>query len=142
MVGSCGLSDSRKFTDLAVKPLANWAQAVGVATTTTTSTSYVPIADMSCSIKTTGNPVDISFSTSSRHGTASTSTYFKMYINGVAISQEFFFSAPLANYTETTTFRMILPVSQGVHKVDAYWKTDTGTATIDGQGRSLTVKEL
>jgi hypothetical protein len=141
-VGSCAIGDNRKFSETSVKPLANWAQAVGMATTTTTSTSYVPIADMSTTIKTTGNPIDVRFSINSRHSSAAVSTYYKIYVDGVPVSQEFFFSEPTANYTEVVTFSLILPLSSGVHKVDAYWKTDSGTATTDSTGRSLTVTEL
>lgn len=141
-VGSCALSDNRVFSSIAVKPLANWAQAVGVASSpTTTSTSFVPIPDMSATLKTNGNPIQISYSVSCL---CSALAFIDVvaYVNGSVIGTELQTYTPAIGAPTILSQAIIVPAAAGTHKIDLYWRTNTGTLSASTVRRTLTVKEL
>lgn len=140
-VGSCAIGDMRKFSAVAVKPLTNWAQAVGIASSpTTTSTSAVPMPDMSLTLKTSGNPVEIFLNATLGSSTA-TFPRIIIYVNGVAVGTE------IQNYIAATALcvsscSLIVPLSAGTHKIDGYWFTNSGTLQAFGNNRLLKAREL
>jgi hypothetical protein len=143
-VGSCAISDNRKFSATSVKPLVNWAQAIGVTTTpTTTSTTAVPMTDMSVTLKTAGNPIQISYAVTVRNNTAAGNTVaINVYVDGVFVGTQKYMDTPVAGYSETISDCFIVPVAAGTHKVDLYWYTNAGTAASPATQRSLIVVEI
>lgn len=145
-VGSCAIGDMRKFSAVAVKPLTNWAQAVGVTsspTTTSTTAPGVPMPEMSLTLKTTGNPVQISFAAYVNNVTAQ-AAIVSCLINGVslgAIGEAVLGGTSTDHKWVSNTF--IVPLSAGVHKIDLYWyMTGSGTISNPGIRRTLTAREL
>jgi hypothetical protein len=148
-VGSCAISDNRQITSIkeAIPGEKAWAQAVGIQNASTTSTFFVPLLDMSLTIKTQGGPLNISYSTVSTNSTTSANR-FQIYVDGVATGiirqvQE----ATTGSWDMSASDNIIIPVSPGVHKIDLYWNVSGGTGTAAGgsagQGnRVLNAKEL
>jgi len=143
-IGSCAIGDSRKFSSTLVKTLANWVQAIGVSVTpSTTSTVAIPMHDMSVTIKTSGNPIQISYAATVRNNTsAGNNVALRVYVDGIAVGTQKYMDAPVAGYSITVSDCFIIPCSAGVHKVDLYWYTNAGTAASPSNQRSLTVTEI
>jgi hypothetical protein len=145
-VGSQSLSDNRKIS-MIKEPLPAqkaWAQAVGVVSSpTTSSTSEVPMPDMSLSIKTSGGPVQITGVYSVSHSLASNVMYARIYVDGVPQSNQYSqFLAYAANAVGMMNHNLIVPMSAGVHKIDVYWYTVAGVATLTTLQRVLTAREI
>jgi hypothetical protein len=146
-VGSQGLADTR-----AVAPYSTpkaWAQAVGVTSTvTTSSTSFSPLPDMSVTIKTSGGALSIQFyAHMSTPATVGTYGVFSLYIDGVQVlSSVLYQTAAAYAVTGQVNLQGICPVSSGTHKVDIYYRAGGAYniyANVDTiQGRTLTVREL
>jgi len=133
----------RKFSAAAVKPLTNWAQAIGVTSApTTTSTSYVPLPDMSLTLKTSGNPVFITFDALVTNNTVGQTTDFFIYVNGLQIPNLRQAMPAASGYRSVVSFAMIQPLAAGFHKIDVYWSVSAGTGTAIGTNRTLTAREL
>jgi hypothetical protein len=146
-VGSQGISDNRKFTPLrdALPAAKAWAQAVGITTTpSTSSTTLIPATDMSVSIKTNGGPIEISYNISASNNSASVSTNFQIYVDGAAVGTVKTIDQPVSSggYSLSVGDCLVVPVSAGVHKVDVYWSVSGGTANLLGIKRTLNVREI
>ena len=143
-VGSCAIGDSRKFSSTSVKTLANWAQAIGLASgPTTTSTSFVPVPDMSVSIKTSGNPVQVAYNVASTITVAGQTVDFIVYIDGVSLASSRTQLMPsLSGYRQTATCAVIVPLAAGFHKIDVYWVVSGNTATAVDVTRQISVMEI
>ena len=143
-VGSCSLTDSRPTSAIKeVLPSKKaWAQAVAVSNPTTNSTSAVPLADMSVTIKTSGGPLDIRFLASLTHSALSfIDTY--IYVDGVQLQDSQTYQYTTGGTIVLAVNMLVVPVSAGVHKVDIYWAAGSGATLSTGTGkRVLTVQEL
>lgn len=147
MVGSCAVGDQRQFSATAVKPLANWAQAVGVASGPSTNvTAFVPMPDMSLTLKTSGNPVQIAYSVMGRTNSSDgNSSSFQVFVNGVAVGGDRFYQTPASGYSAVVSDILIVPLSAGTNKIDLYWRSlggPTVTATSSGITRIISAMEL
>lgn len=145
-VGSNAISDNRKTTptkDAAVQPKA-LAQAVGVASgPTISSTSFIPMPDMSTTIKVSSNTyLDIDFKTNFQNPAATGTLSCQIYVNGVAVGTAIAGSAINAGGQYNLGVSCNVPVSIGTHKVDVYWKVDTSSYTAVLTQRILRVKEV
>ena len=139
-VGSCALSDNRKFSATSVKPLANWAQAVAVSSGgTTTSTSFIPVPDMSITLKTNGNPVQIMALCEMVNSNIANNTFLQIYVDGSPIPTDFFQNGTV---WQCIPINIIVPMSAGTHKIDGYWRVDGNTGTLNGVRRYINAKEL
>lgn len=138
-VGSCGISDSRKF-EKSLETKKAWAQAIGIASASlTTINTWLPMPDMSVTIKTSGGPLQLNHMVNLYHS-ASVNAQVAFYVNGVPVGS-------VAPPTITTAFSAISnncihPVPPGVHKVDVYWWTSSATLQTLDVRRTLTVREL
>lgn len=144
LVGSNSLGDSRLLPAQTVKPLSNWAQAVGVTTNpTTTSTSFVPIPDMTCIIKTTGNPIEVSFNmTMFMSSVTSADSFTQIFVDGVAVGVRMA-SQPSAGNDFQISHNLIVPVAAGHHIVQAFWFQNSAvTLTASGTARLLKAREI
>jgi hypothetical protein len=144
-VGSQGISDDRQLTPIknALPAQKAWAQAVGISTTgTTTSTVAVPCPDMSCTIKTSGGPLDIRYSLTSNNSTQGAAVTLQVFIDGIAVGSQKVMSAPVANQNFVVSDTLIASVAAGFHKVDLYWLVNGGTQTIYLTARDLVVREM
>lgn len=142
-IGSCSFSDDRLFTPIAQALPAQkaWAQAVAVAVTpSTTSTTSIPMPDMSCSVRTSGGALKLSFVTQVYIGSIA-NAYFQFYVDGVPVGVNIAYYQSTAGGLTVVSNSAIIPVAAGVHKVDVYWYTSSGTLTAYGTGRILTVEE-
>jgi hypothetical protein len=140
LVGSNALGDSRLLPEQTVKPLSNWAQAVGVSgNPTTTSGSFTPMPDMSCVIKTSGNPIRVSF-TAELVNSGAANGLVAIYVDGALAPSPDIFVGGTSNIP--ISLQTIIPLSAGVHIVQIYWRTDGGTETANATRRILTVGEL
>jgi len=143
LVGSNSLGDSRLLPAQTVKPLSNWAQAVGVTSgPTTTSTTGVPMPDMICIIKTGGNPIEVSYSASVNNNTAGNATSVQVYVDGVSVGTDKRGVAASANYVALTSDSIIIPVAAGVHIVQLFWFVTSAIGQCDTTRRNLKVREL
>lgn len=143
-VGSNAISDNRKITPVKESLPAQkaWAQAVGVTIgPTTNSTSFVPMPDMSCTIKTNGGNLKISYNSNIYHNTTGGEFDFRIYVDGSPVSNPRRLNAPAASYAMNLGDELIVPVSIGIHKIDIYWKTAGGILTANSAWRTLTVEE-
>ncbi len=143
-VGSQGISDNRKLTilkDLSVQT-KNSAQAIGVASNpTTTSTTFVPMPDMSTTIKVSGNKIRISYSVSFSGSAVNIYSQAVIYVDGIQVGMPKGNQAYAAGANGSVADTLTFPVSSGVHKVDLYWATNAGTTTANGLARNLLVEE-
>jgi hypothetical protein len=144
-VGSCSLMDSRKTSMIKeILPAQKaWAQAVGVAAAPSTSSAVlVPMPDMSCTIKTSGGAIEVSYNMVVYHPTTGHAIYSAIYVDGLKVSSTKQCHEASANFDFLLGDSMIIPVSPGVHKVDIYWMASIASAYGEGALRNLTVKEL
>jgi len=124
------------------------SQAVGVkriADTSTSSTTWVDVPDMTINITTGNNPVLILFSMNIYHvKTASGSVRVRLLVDGAdeATWEQFDYTASSAWYSCPITVLKFL--SAGAHTINVQWSVDTGTAYNPATFgyRSLTVIEL
>ena len=142
-VGSQGISDNRKLSPVKTDdPQKAWAQAVGITSNpTTTSTSFIPLQDMSCTIKTNGGALEISYSITANHSSSTELVGAQIYVNGTAVGQDRNIRNAVTYYA-TLADSIIVPVAPGVHKVDVYWNTSGATATALTNRRTLKVREI
>lgn len=144
-VGSQAIGDGRNFGTSQVKSLANWAQAVGVNTNpTTTSATFVPLVDMICQIKTSGNPIEVFYSVENDNPGLGVINEFQVYVDGVAIGFYRGYQASTSSqYQNSTSDSIIVPVAAGVHVVQLFWSSaGGGTARANGNSRTLKVREI
>jgi hypothetical protein len=143
-VGSCSLSDNRRFspTKDSGSLKKNVSQAFGVTSSpTTSSTTAVPMPDMSVSHTNTSGRIRISYSTAGLvHSVNGNNIDLQVYIDGVAygaIKRVNMLTGSALSISDT----MEANVSLGVHKVDLYW-LGSATATATSTFRNLLVEEL
>lgn len=144
-VGSCSLMDSRKTSMIKeILPAQKaWAQAVGLATVTTSAGSGVPMPDMSITIKTSGGPLFISYCAGVSTDAVGGQVPISIYVDGVTTGFQKNMRTQVASYSIPTGDQAIVPVSAGTHKVDLYWfYASGGTAATATAMRNLTVQEL
>lgn len=144
-VGSCSLMDSRKTSMVKeiVPASKSWAQAVGVtASPSTTSTTAVPMADMSVTIRTTGGALKIDYKACVYNTAVGNYMATQVYVDGVAVGSISSMNSTTISYAVELTDGFIVPCAPGVHKVDLYWFCQGGTTTVDSGKRTLTVQEL
>jgi hypothetical protein len=147
-VGSTGINDGRTLPGTLTKKPS--AQAIGITNGPVTSSSqYGPLTDMIVSIKTTGNPILITFGTPFLANVANAGTGFEVFVDGVVIRNLGIsgyanaISASTAGNNTMANISVIVPVSAGFHNIYVAWTTDnTGTRTAYGFLRNLTVVEL
>jgi hypothetical protein len=141
-VGSQCISDNRKTSAIkdSLPTTKAWAQAVAItANVSTSSTTYVPLQDLSVVIKTTGGPLKITWNASILN-TGGNGTRTVAFVDGVQVGNES--TVNQTNYSSVSN-SVIIPVSPGYHKVDIYWRVDasTGSAGGDSARRTLVVEE-
>ena len=107
----------------------------------TTSTSYIPLTDMSLTVNSVGGDFLIGY-TLNAYNSAANNVYAKLYVDGVAISQGMVYSCPSAALASMMTEELPIYLGVGVHKIDLYWCAGGGTATAVGTLRTLTAIEL
>ena len=145
LVGSNAISDNRKTTPVKdILPVTKaWAQALGVISSPTTSSStFVPMPDMSCTIKTSGGAIEMKFNASINNSSTGVTNYFQLYVDGVAYGPFFYVDEFNTNGNGPVSISIIQPVSSGAHKIDLYWRCSSGTLAANGIARCLSVKEL
>ena len=145
-VGSQGIEDNRLFSPIPNQAnIKNWAQAKGVSSSpTTTSTSPVPMPDMAVTIKTSGQPLEISYAASLNDSSPGSYVYTAISVDGVLVSVfQITTSAPSGSgYIYVNTDKAIVPVSAGTHLVQVVWLVSGGTGSAYSTNRSLIAKEM
>lgn len=144
-VGSNAISDSRVLTPVKESLPAQkaWSQAVGINPgASATSTSFVPVPDMSVTIKSNGGPLQINYTISMSCSTVNQYGTTICYIDGVAVAASQITGYFTASYYLPMNGSCIVPVPAGVHKIDMYWQATSGTMNAYSTYRTLTVKEL
>lgn len=135
--GSCSMKDLRQTKVLPDKAVA---QASGVTgSSATTATGGIPVPDLSVTVKTSGNPIEIFYSAIAFPATAS-AFYTQVYVNGspVGVLKNPYLTTP--NREALSSDRIILYASAGIYKIDLYFYTNVGTITVNQ--RSMNVREL
>lgn len=143
-VGSCAIGDLRNLPNETGEDIPNWAQAVGIASSPTTNvTTLVPLADMSVTIKTNGNPVEVSYHSVIANSSVGAVTALLIVIEGVnyLVSASEITQAT-ADYRYVVASKIIIPMAAGVHKIDVYWNVSAGTGTARSTYRTLVAREL
>jgi hypothetical protein len=144
-VGSCAISDNRKITPVKdLLPITKaWAQAVGISSSpTTTSSSLVPMPDMSVTLKTTGGPLRISWEADLSNSASVDGIQLQVYVDGIATGNLMSVNEPVASSVGAYSSSLKVAVTAGTHKVDLYWLALTGgTVTAISTRRILLVEE-
>jgi len=153
-VGSNSLMDSRKTSMLkeAMPSQKAWAQATGLYSGPTISnlgmSNFVPCPDMSLTIKTQGNPLEIFYSLNWSNSTTSgsgTSMGTVIYVDGAQIAESIRFNTyhvNLANFNISNQNQVVVPMSAGVHKVDLYWSCNGAGQQGYAAQRLITAREI
>jgi hypothetical protein len=143
-IGSMSMAD-RRVLNASVNPSDRKFRATANAITsspTTTSTSSVPMVDMSLTVPSKGGWFEISYSGTASGSVAGVQTIASISLNGSIISSERNFMSYTAGATGVLADSLITYLPPGTHKLDVYWRTSSGTSTMVGGNRSFTVKEL
>lgn len=146
-IGSCALSDNRRLSPVkSESPGKAWAQALGVATNPTTgSSSFIPVPELSLTVKTSGNPVEIvmGMSITNTSNNANIAIYVDGVMVGLAAGQG---TGSTARYLTTS---VIVPLSAGTHKIEGCWLaegggtiTSTSTGAPVGANRFIKAREI
>lgn len=143
-VGSCSMMDLRVTQPLTAQK--NLAQAAGIWDgATTSSTSFVPIPDLSCVIKTTGRPILVCYHLHVQFG-AGGQVITSLFVDGTQPLGNNTNNMATLNVENSTANAMILNLPAGYHKIDVYWKSLPGTAVYSyintNKGRQLSIIEL
>jgi hypothetical protein len=120
------------------------AEAVGVESDPqTTSSSYVPVRNMSVSVDSVGADFLILFDSSLSQITSAAAIYHQIYINGSPFGQEMRIdiSASFTVYPGISMHKQVY-LPEGTHNIEIYWKTSAATSYHNGRTRTLTVIEL
>ena len=145
-VGSQGISDNRKTSAIkeASAQTKNIAQAVGISVSpTTTSTTAVPLSDMSVVHFNRTGRIKISYSASlTTSASGGQSAFLQAFVDGSAVGTEKLLQVATANVHSPVSDSFYVNVSPGVHKIDVYWYTSAGTSTSNGVRRNLLVEEV
>jgi hypothetical protein len=146
-IGSQGISDNRRFSPAkdSISLKKNYAQAVGITSSpTTTSTTAVPVPDLSVTIKTNGGDLDISTYSRLNLSTAigGSALNLVIYVDGIQVSKNSQHDSLGASINFILYNACRVPVTAGVHKVDVYWQVNSGTATAQQADRNLIVEEV
>jgi hypothetical protein len=144
-VGSQGINDSRKWgSQLSIA--GNVSEAYGIQAASTTSNSYVPFADMSTTIVTKGNPIEIQSSLPVTSNLNNQFLCWAVYVDGIAQNGTAATQLITAGYPFMMYHNMIVPVSAGYHKIDIFYKLNAaGTLSRSGLSNSdsiLKVREV
>lgn len=143
MVGSCAIGDGRRFSETQDSDIPNWGQAHGVATAgSTTSTSFVPLPDMTLTIKTNGNPLAIDWEVLVNNATTNTGTSIQLFVDGVATGFVYGINVSAGGAANEISGGFILPVAAGVHILQLMWAVSSSTASLESNRRTLRAREI
>lgn len=146
-VGSQSIGDSRNFSPVTVKAQKAWGQAVGIGTnssptTSSAGTATVPIADMTCVIKTTGNPIEISGLVEFLQSVAGDFITYHLFVDGSMVYSQGLNPAG-SNQGNLAPIQWTYPVAAGVHIVQLFFAAQSGsTVTAFSTNRTLRVREI
>ena len=138
-VGSQGINDGRKFGSQLVAP-KNTCRAQGVQTFSSTATSPIPVPDMECTIKTSGNPIRVSSLLNIYGSLGGNGPAIYVYIDGVAVTP--FSGHDVASAQIGLSIGGVFPVSAGIHTVQILWAQAGGTGAGYLDRRLLFVEEI
>ncbi len=138
-VGSCSLSDSRQLSPVKSEGKSRFrGVAYGITQNiSTTSTTFIPVLDLSLIVKSNGSWFKASYSM--HNSNSANETLMQLFVNGLGVGQ-------LLQRTGNTQGIMasdeLIYLPPGIHKVDLYWRVSGGTGSSTGVQRKLTVEEL
>jgi hypothetical protein len=141
-VGSQGVADFRKFSKKDVNQPNVLGNAVGISgNTSTTSTTAVPLSELSLTIKTTKSIIELSTSGQHNNNTTGNGNEFFIYVDGKMVTPvaSAYTGSAVASASFTILYR--LQVSPGYHKIDVYWRVSAATGLV-ANNRILSVREL
>lgn len=141
LIGNSAISDNRKLSPVKSEdPKKVRLQAQGISSgPTTTSTSYIPIPDMSLTVQvqraawyklTCSIPIQNS---------GANNSFIAFFVDGIQVGTEQFQSTSFSFTVCNDTLVYLMP---GVHKIDVCWKVGAGTVNSEVARRSLLVEEL
>ena len=145
-IGSCAISDNRKTSAIkdSGSQIKSSSKAIGVSISpSTTSTTYIPCPDLSTTIRSAnGGKFKIGAMINWRHNATNGYGIFTVYLNGVQVgidnlTQTYIATADMMSYINET-----IVVGPGVHKIDIYWRTVSGTVNCQSLNRNMTVEEI
>ncbi|MFM2009548.1 MAG: hypothetical protein RIR02_1498, partial [Pseudomonadota bacterium] len=149
LIGSSAVRDLRSFSPVQISESSKkaWCQAVGIGGSPTLSspaTTYIPLPDLSCTIKTTGNPIEVSVWSNMNNSVNSYTSSILIFINGVLQAPGSSKYLQTGNATFEVSFRRMFYLPAGTHRVEVYWWNENVgmTVTAVSANRSLTVREL
>jgi len=139
-IGSCAIGDLRE-TLIEQSDKAKIKLAVGVTSNpTTTSTTFVPMPDMSLTYESEGEWVEINFYGAILNSTTGVAVTIAPFVNGQQVQTINRMNAPSSGLEVPISFSVPVYLPKGSHKIDTYWSVaaNTGTNTL----RQLTVKKI
>lgn len=147
-VGSCSISDNRDFSPLKVDTPKAWCATNGINTSpnTSNSTVYTPVGDLFATIKTSGRPIEITYSMAASNNTSGFGVDSGIYVDGMPVNggnSVINATSAANNALVVLTNTVIVPVEAGVHVVHiAFLASPGGVATSTGTRRTLKVREI
>jgi hypothetical protein len=145
-IGSCAIADSRKRSP--VESLVERQKFRGVATgvtssPTTTSTTVIPLPDMSLTVPSKGGWFKVDFGANASNNGANNQIIMQLYANSAPVSgTRWVVEVPTANRNFPVNLSKQIYLPAGVHKLDMYWRVNGGTATLSGSDSELTISEI
>jgi hypothetical protein len=145
-IGSQAISDNREFTpvkEVNVKK-TNISQAFGVTSSpTTTSSTPVPVPEMSVVHNNRTGRIKISYSAEISSSILDGNVALQAYVDGIAVGTIRNMHMEEAGGSDTVMDMFVIPVSVGTHKIDIYWtNTSGGTASAVLTRRNILVEEI
>lgn len=138
------MTRTRFLRDVVRKPMVQAVNAAGVTDSpTTTSTTFVTATEMTVTLTTTGGDLAVWFSTSMENGTLGAAVLIGISLDGAAtVAIRRMVTAAAGQDIPMATSHVFTGVSSGSHTVRGQWRVSSGTGTLTGVERSLTVMEI
>lgn len=152
-IGSSSLMDGRNFYP--IKSIGEEQKSISTVfgisgEVSTTSTTYIPLPDMNCNIKTKSGYIEVTYSVTGYMVNNASTFYIVPVIDGRTLNEyEIYMTnhnmdvlSATAYSTLSTSF--VVPVSKGTHNISLFWRSVSPFWTIRALGnrRFITVREI
>jgi len=139
-ISAVKINDLRKFEPIESCKI-NIVQMVDItALPTTGECCNVPMPDTVAIIKTSGKPIEVSYSFAIDNNNAGAGIHASFYVDGVLAVEHFVDALVASVFAQDVSLSAIIPVSAGTHTVQVFWRAVTGTSR--RQSQNITVREL
>jgi hypothetical protein len=143
-LGNNNFLDLRKFNkrDIILSNQSNTSQASGFTSFSTSSTSPVPVADLSLSHNSKTGKIRIVYALSSANSGGNYDQFFRIYIDGKSIGTTRAHNQQNPGLVNNVNDCFLVNISAGVHKIDVYGWTSGGTLSVNNINKHLIAEDV